>query len=133
MIVFIELIWIILTEEIQQNIICRLADGRIVCQDFVAKPGGIPIGQFRPDTVQKRLFIVIEDVIVPDKCGLANRLYNASLPSFAIYHQSLPSAAGVGMAGDERQQVTPRLDFDFVHLVRLDDLHINHGIGECFP
>ena len=60
-------------------------------------------------------------------------LYNASLPSFAIHHQPLPSAAGVGVAGDKRQQVTPRLDFDFVHLVRLDDLHIDHGIGECFP
>ena len=45
----------------------------------------------------------------------------------------MPPAAGVGVAGDERQQVTPRLDLDFVHLVRLDDLHINHGIGERFP
>lgn len=77
--------------------------------------------------------IVIEDVIVPDKCGLANRLYNASLPSFAIHHQPLPSATGVGVAGDERQQVTPRLDLDSVHLMGLDDLNVNHGIGECFP
>ena len=77
--------------------------------------------------------VVIEDVIVPDKCGLANRLHNASLPSFAIHHQPLPSSAGVGMAGDERQQVTPRLDLDFVHLMGLDDLNVNHRVGERFP
>ena len=37
------------------------------------------------------------------------------------------------MAGEQRQQVAVRLDFDLLCLVRLDDLNIRHRIGQRFP
>ena len=54
-----------LAKKVKQDVIHRLADGGIVCQDFIAKPCGAPIGQFLADTVQKGVCIVIENVIVP--------------------------------------------------------------------
>ena len=52
---------------------------------------------------------------------------------FAIDDASLPPAAGVGMAGQQRQQIAVRLDFDLVHLVGLDDLNVSYGIGQRLP
>ena len=37
------------------------------------------------------------------------------------------------MAGQQRQQIASLLDFDLVHLVRLDDLNVGHGIGQRLP
>ena len=37
------------------------------------------------------------------------------------------------MAGQQRQKIASLLDFDLVHLVRLDDLDVRHGIGQRFP
>ena len=53
--------------------------------------------------------------------------------SFATHHIPLPPAAGVGMAGQKRQQVASLLDFDLAHLVRLDDLNICYRVGQRFP
>lgn len=52
---------------------------------------------------------------------------------FAIDDASLPPAAGVRMAGQQRQQVAVRLNFDFRYLVGLDDLNIRHRVGQRFP
>ena len=52
---------------------------------------------------------------------------------FAIDDASLPPAAGVGVAGQQRQQVAVRLNFDFLYLVGLDDLDVGHGVGQCLP
>ena len=53
--------------------------------------------------------------------------------SFTIDHIPLPPTAGVGMAGQQRQQVAARLDFDLVHLVGLDDLNVSHCVSQRFP
>ena len=50
------------------------------------------------------------------------------------HYNKPPIRAAVGaVTGDERQQVTPRLDFDLLHLTGLDDLNVNHRVGERFP
>ena len=43
------------------------------------------------------------------------------LGSFTVHHIPLPPAAGIGMAGQQCQQVAVWLNFDFLHLVELDD------------
>ena len=53
--------------------------------------------------------------------------------SFTIHYITLLAAAGVGVAGQQRQQVAALLDFDHVHLMGLDDLNIRHRIGQRFP
>ena len=52
---------------------------------------------------------------------------------FAIHRIPLPTAAGVGMAGQQSQQIASLLDFDLVHLMWLDDLNISHCVGQRFP
>lgn len=37
------------------------------------------------------------------------------------------------MAGQQRQQVTVWLNFDFLYLVGLDDLDVGHRVGQRFP
>ena len=53
--------------------------------------------------------------------------------SFTIGHIPLFTAAGIRVAGQQRQQVAVRLDFDFFNFVGLDDLNIGHGIGQRLP
>ena len=53
--------------------------------------------------------------------------------SFAEDHIPLLAAAGVGMAGQQRQQVAALLDFYFLHLMRWNDLNVGHGVGQRFP
>lgn len=48
----------------------------IVCQDFIAKPCGITVGQFLPDAVQEGVCIVVEDIIVPYEGHLAKNTYS---------------------------------------------------------
>lgn len=52
---------------------------------------------------------------------------------FAIDHISLSPTAGVGVAGQQRQQVAVRLNFDLIHLVGLDNLNVGHRVGQRFP
>ena len=37
------------------------------------------------------------------------------------------------MAGQQRQQVAVRLNFDFLYLMGLDDLDVGHRVGQRFP
>lgn len=53
--------------------------------------------------------------------------------SFTIDHIPLPPAAGVGVAGQQRQQIASLLDFDFVYLVGLDDLNVSYDVGQRLP
>ena len=62
--------------QFQSEIIRRLADGRIVYQDFVAKPCGITVGQFLPDAVQEGVGIVVEDIVVPYEGHLTENAYS---------------------------------------------------------
>ena len=52
---------------------------------------------------------------------------------FAVHHIPLPPAAGVGVAGQQRQQIAVWLNFDFLYLVGLDDLNVSYGVGQRFP
>ena len=47
---------------------------------------------------------------------------------FTVYHIPLSPTTGVGVAGQQRQQVAARLYLDLVHLVGLDDLDVSHGV-----
>ena len=58
--------------------------------------------------------------------------YIGAIPC-TVHHIPLSSAAGIGMAGQQRQQVAVRLNFDFLHLVGLDDPNVGHRIGQRFP
>ena len=74
--VVFQLTWVFLTKKVKQDVICCLADSGIVCQDFIAKPCGIAVGQFFPDAVQKVVGIVVEDIIVPYEGHLAENAYS---------------------------------------------------------
>ncbi len=50
-----------------------------------------------------------------------------------VHHIPLPPAAGVGMAGQQRQQVAALLYLDLIHLMGLDDLNVGHRVGQRFP
>ena len=53
--------------------------------------------------------------------------------SFTIDHIPLPPAAGVGMAGQQRQQVAALLNFDLFNFMGLDDLNVGYRIRQRFP
>ena len=55
------------------------------------------------------------------------------MKAFTVHHIALFAAAGVGMAGQQRQQVAALLDFYFLHLMRWNDLNVGHGVGQRFP
>ena len=74
--VVFQLTWVFLTKKVEQDVICCLADSGIVCQDFIAKPCGITVGQFLPDAVQEGVCIVVEDIIVPYEGHLAKNAYS---------------------------------------------------------
>ena len=67
---------VFLTKKVKQDVICGLADSGIVCQDFIAKPCGIAVGQFLPDAVQEGVCIVVEDIVVPNEGLLAENAYS---------------------------------------------------------
>lgn len=52
---------------------------------------------------------------------------------YTVHHIPFPPAAGVGVAGQQRQQIAVRLNFDFLYLVGLDDLNVSYGIGQRSP
>lgn len=52
---------------------------------------------------------------------------------YTVHHIPLPPTAGVGMTGQQCQQITALLYFDFLHLVGLDDLDVGHRVGQRFP
>lgn len=62
-----------------------------------------------------------------------NRYSRIDAIPYTVHHIPLPPAAGVGMAGNERQQVASLLDFDLIHLVRLDDPNVGHCVSQRFP
>lgn len=76
MFVVFQLTGVFLTKKVKQDVSRGLADSGIVCQDFVAKPCGVTVGQFLPDAVQKVVGIVVEDVIVPYEGYLAENAYS---------------------------------------------------------
>lgn len=53
--------------------------------------------------------------------------------SFTIDHIPLPPAAGVGMAGQQRQQVAALLYLDLIHLMGQDNLDVRYRIRHGFP
>ena len=52
---------------------------------------------------------------------------------FTINYIALLAAAGIGMAGQQRQQVVALLDFNFLNLMRLDNLDVRYCISQGFP
>ena len=58
--------------------------------------------------------------------------YIGAIP-YTVHHIPLSSAAGIGMAGQQRQQVAVRLNFDFRYLMGLDDLNVSHRVGQRLP
>ena len=64
-------------------------------------------------------------VVIPD-CLMVDSF-------FTINYITLLAAAGVGMAGQQRQQVAALLDFDHVHFMGLNNLNIGHRVGQRFP
>ncbi len=51
---------------------------------------------------------------------------------FTINYIALIAAAGIGMAGQQRQQVAALLDFNFLNLMRLDNLDVRYCICSTF-
>ena len=58
--------------------------------------------------------------------------YIGAIP-YTVHHIPLSSAAGIGMAGQQRQQAAVRLNFDFLYLVGLDNLDVRYRIRHGFP
>lgn len=52
---------------------------------------------------------------------------------FTINYIALLAAAGVGVAGQQRQKVAALLNFDLFNFMGLDDLNVSHRIGQRLP
>ena len=67
--------------------------------------------------------------------GINSRCYRLSFAFIAFTHHHIPLSptAGVGMAGQQRQQVAVRLNFDFLCLVGLHDLNVSYDVGQRLP
>ena len=53
--------------------------------------------------------------------------------SLAVHKVPLLTAGGVGMTGEQRHHILPRLDKDVFDLVGLNDLRSHHPIPQAFP
>ena len=52
---------------------------------MIEEAGGVPIGQFLPDAVQKSVCIVVEDVIVPYEGHFAYKSHRYLTPVLSQY------------------------------------------------
>lgn len=59
--------------------------------------------------------------------------FDASHHAFTVDHIPIPAPGTIGMAGEQRYQVTARLNQDFVNRIRFYDLDFGDGIAQGFP